>query len=87
MAAKKTQAKPPVVEIDEIVDEVETVVVDDSPITGVFPSEPVEARIMQLLRRRGGVGSLHQTVSTRFPDEPMPSTEDEWIAFMNRLER
>ena len=92
MAAKsKKVVVPDVTETTENYEGFETVAEDsetpESPVTDVFPSAPIETRIMQLLRRRGGVGGLHQTVSHLFPGEPIPSTEDEWVTLMNRLER
>lgn len=77
--------EPEIVEsaiVDSIIDSEKTV-----ELTGVFPSEQIELRIMQLLRRRGGVFGLHGTVAQMFPGEPLPSNDDEWIAVMNRLER
>ena len=77
--------KPEIVEsaiVDPIVGDEETI-----ELTGVFPPDAIGTRIMQLLRRRGGVGGLHESVANCFPGEPLPSNDDEWIAVMNRLER
>lgn len=90
----KSKSKPIVADVTEtpenyegfetVAEEIET---PELPVTGVFPPAPIETRIMQLLRRRGGVGGLHETVANCFPGEPLPSNDDEWIAVMNRLER
>jgi hypothetical protein len=88
---KKKPVVPAVTETPENYGDLEVIVevaeTPELPVTGVFPSAPIEYRIMQLLRRSGGVGGLHETISDRFPGEPLPSNDDEWIAVMNRLER
>jgi hypothetical protein len=90
MAAKKSAPKVTAVVVDEPVDEIVDEIAEPEIVDSPGEWEPighVRDRIQVLIARRGPNGGFRNAVEAFLNGKPVPSSDDEWQAFADSLER